>query len=337
MSHWLKIVLVLATIIVVLYAYLLFLGRDEHDVSFGVSFNQNHATSLGLNWKAVYEQMLQELRPRHVRIAAMWNDVEAQKGVFDFERVDWMMDMAEANGAKVTLVVGQKAPRWPECHVPEWNTLRGHDFKVELLAYVSRVVERYKDHPALDVWQVENEAFIRFAFGDCEGYDKEAIYDEIALVRKLDPDHKILVTDSGELGLWKEAATAGDIFGTTLYRIIRTPRDSIVKYDIVPAGFYTLKAKVLGIELNRLWVSELQAEPWFVDSDPTNTPIDEMALTMNPARMQKHIDFTRRIGTDRAYLWGVEWWFFMKEKHDDARYWEVAKKALSDQKQNTAE
>jgi hypothetical protein len=332
-----KIFLPIIVLLIVFYAVLLFFGRNEHDVAWGISFNQNHAADLGLNWEQVYLDMLYELEPDYVRIAAMWDDVEAVKGEYDFSRVDWMMDKAFEANAKVTLVVGQKAPRWPECHIPEWNDYSVSESKDHLLDYVRATVARYKDHPALEVWQVENEPFIRFAFGECEGYNEEAIYEEIAIVRELDPERKILVTDSGELGIWKDAAAAGDYFGTTLYRVVRTPKGFVIKYDAIPAGFYTLKAKVLKIDLDRLWVAELQAEPWFTDSDPTNTPLEIMAETMTFDRMQRHINYTARIGTNRAYLWGVEWWYFMRQKHDDARYWEVAKNAILNGKQNTPE
>lgn len=330
-----KILVGFVVLVMLIYVVLLLAGRKQHVVTFGVSFNQNHATALGLNWQEVYTSMLEELKPQTVRIAAMWSDVEMEKGVFDFSRVDWMMDKAAEHDTKVVLVVGQKAPRWPECHIPEWNDYSVEDAKDHLLSYVSHTVKRYKNHPALEVWQVENEPFIPFAFGECEGYNEEAIFEEIELVRKIDKEHNVLVTDSGELGFWKKAGEVGDYFGTTLYRIVRTPGGNIFTYDWLPAGFYIFKAKIMGISQDRFWVAELQSEPWFTNSDPTNTPLDVQHETMNEKRMKKHIEYVRHMGVKRAYLWGVEWWYFMKEKHDDERYWNVAKEAISVEKQNT--
>ena len=68
-----------------------------------------------------------------------------------------------------------------------------------MFRYVNTVVERYKNHEALEIWQVENEPFIRFRFGECNNFDKEATLEEIDLVRSIDDKHKILITDSGEL------------------------------------------------------------------------------------------------------------------------------------------
>ena len=42
---------------------------------------------------------------------------------------------------------------------------------------------------------------------------------------------------------------------------------------------------------------------------------EEMEKNMNPERMKKHIDYAQRVGASRVYLWGVEWWYFMKEMH----------------------
>ena len=62
---------------------------------------------------------------------------------------------------KVALVVGQKTPRWPECHIPKWaNQLTDNKYQIAVKEYVKYVVEKYKNHPALDIWQVENEPLL---------------------------------------------------------------------------------------------------------------------------------------------------------------------------------
>jgi hypothetical protein len=305
-----------------------FFTRNTFPIEYGISFNQDHAESLGHEWQTVYEAMLRELEPRHVRVAAMWSDVEPVKDEYNFSSVDWMMDKAAEYDAKVLLVVGQKAPRWPECHVPEWLN-EGVISDEDLAQYITAVVERYREHPALDLWQVENEPFIKFRFGECEKFREDAVHGEIALVKRLDSKHKILVTDSGELSTWWQASRAGDLFGTTMYRIVQTPSGKIFAYDWLPAAFYRWKARMLGRSIDDVFISELQAEPWFTGSNPTNTPVEKQEETMDPERMEGHIEYAARTGFPRAYLWGVEWWYFMKENHGDPRYWETAKAALA--------
>ncbi|PIT86302.1 MAG: hypothetical protein COU33_03935 [Candidatus Magasanikbacteria bacterium CG10_big_fil_rev_8_21_14_0_10_43_6] len=323
-----KIVSSIIAVLGIIWLLLFLASQKKYPVNYGMSFSTEYAESLNLDARVVYMTMLDELRPEYIRIAANWRDVEAVQGVYDFTEIDWMMDTAAEHNTKVLLVVGQKAPRWPECHIPEWNDYGQEDAKEHLLGYVRATVLQYKDHPALETWQVENEPFIRFAFGECEGYNEEAIYEEIAIVRELDPERNILITDSGELGLWHKAGKTGDLFGTTLYRIVRSPGGRIFTYDWVPAAFYRLKAKLLGISLDRFWVAELQAEPWFSGGDPHDTTIEEQEETMNPERLAQHIDYVERIGVDRTYFWGVEWWYFMKEQHGDARYWDIVKDTI---------
>jgi len=325
----LKIVAITVSLLIVLYLALVLSSKKTYPVEYGISFNQNHAESLGLDWKRVYEDMLVELQPKYVRIAAMWSEVEEVKHEYDFDDVDYMMNLAAEHDVKVVLVVGQKAPRWPECHVPDWLDYDAENSKKHLLSYVEQTVTEYKDHPALELWQVENEPFIPFEFGECSGFQKDAVYDEIELVRSLDSTHKIMITDSGELSTWRKASDAGDIFGTTLYRVVRTPKGRIFTYDWLPPAFYRWKARVWRKDYSEsVYVSELQAEPWFTNSTPTTTPVIIQEETMDPDRLLEHIAYTEHIGFSRAYLWGVEWWYYMKKEHNDARYWDTVQALL---------
>jgi hypothetical protein len=289
-----------------------------------VSFNQQHAASLGLDWQETYLAILQELRPTHIRIAAMWNQVEPLPGVFNFDQVDWMMQEAAKTDTQVLLVVGQKAPRWPECHVPNWaNELDADEYRDALYSYVTTVVNRYKDHPALELWQVENEAFINFTFGECSGFREDIVPGEIELVRSLDPDTKIILTDSGELSTWRQPSKYGDILGTTMYRTVQTPSGNTIKYDWLPPGFYKLKARLWSKGYHDFFVAELQAEPWFTDSDPLSTPFDVQQTLFSPERMQENISYASHVGASRVYFWGVEWWYFMKKVHNIEAYWNL--------------
>jgi hypothetical protein len=334
-----KIAITIVAVIIGLYLLMWLDSTKTYPIEYGISFNQNHAISLGLDWRETYTAMLQELGPKYVRIAAMWSEVQPVKGEFstrggpasgwDFADVDWMMDQALENNAMVVLVVGQKAPRWPECHVPEWlDNYNNIDAAKHLDIYIKEVVERYKGHEALELWQVENEPFIKFRFGDCGRYREDLVENEISLVRELDSDHKILITDSGELSFWFKAIKAGDYFGTTLYRVVRSSSGRIWTYDWLPPAYYRWKAQILGKDLDTFFVAELQAEPWFTDAGAENTPVTEQEKTMNPERLQNHLNYTSKIGVPRAYLWGVEWWYYMKEVKNDSRYWEIIKENL---------
>ena len=70
-------------------------------------------------------------------------------------------------------------------------------------------------------------------------------------------------------------------------------------------------------------VVELQAEPWgpklFYD-----LPVKEQEKTMNLEQFKKNINFARSTGLDTFYLWGSEWWYWMKEKQNKPEIWNEA-------------
>lgn len=328
--HILHGILFVVGAISIVYGISWALSHKDFQPQYGISFNHEHAAHLGLDWKIVYGDILTDLQPKYIRLAAMWDEVEPQKGEWFFDHVDFMLDAAAANNTKVLLVVGQKAPRWPECHIPQWaEDLSVHDRREQAMTYVSVVAERYKDHPALEYWQVENEPYIPFAFGECAAFDQSVVEAEISLVRQIDPNHRVVMTDSGEMSTWYPAAVAGDLFGTTLYRIVRTPSGSIWTYDWLPAGFYRLKSELFGLSPETFFVAELQAEPWFTGDGPSGTPLESQRETMTPERMAKHIAYADRVGASRVYLWGVEWWYWMRQTHNDSSFWDIARSVLT--------
>lgn len=322
------IILAIFVLIILIYAISWAMSFHTYKAEWGISFNHHHAASLGLDWKETYTAMLDELKPAHVRVAATWNEGESEPGVYQFDSVDWMMLEAAKRNVKVVLVVGQKAPRWPECHIPTWAKGKIPESKTAYLAFVNQVVARYQLHPALDTWQVENEPFITFDFGECAGYDPNIVYDGVATVKSEDPRHPIMITDSGELNIWWKATRIGDVFGTTIYRMVRTPTGHRFTYGWLPPGLYKIRARLLGRPYEKFYVSELQGEPWFHKGDPMTTSIEEQEETLNPKILQKNIHYAERVGASRIYVWGVEWWYYMKTVRGDGRYWEMVKETF---------
>jgi hypothetical protein len=293
-------------------------------VDFGINFSPMYAKSLGLDWKVVYQSVLNEIKPKYIRLSVPWNEVEKERGKYDFSDTDYLLAEAERTNTKVTLIIGQKVPRWPECFFPDWSkSMSLVERKEPLFSYLEEVVKRYRDNKVLEYWQVENEAFIKFKFGECGNFDQSLVKDEVDFVRSLDPNHKIVMTDSGEMSVWYSASKTGDILGSTLYRVIYSQYGFIWKYGYLPAGLYRAKARFFGKDYNNFFISELQSEPWYNNSNALTTPIKEQELTMNIERMQDTINYSRRVGASRVYFWGVEWWYWMKNKQNDSRYWDL--------------
>lgn len=286
---------------------------------YGVSFNNEYAHYLGLDPHAVLEKILGDWKFKHVRLMAQWKDIEPKAGQFELGDLDWQMDLAAARGAKVMLVIGQKTPRWPECHTPAWaNALSDQEYFDNFKRYLTLVVNRYKSHVALESWQIENEPFL--PFGDhCRAITPAQLQEEIALTRQLDgAAHAVMVTDSGELSTWSRTAHAGDLFGTTMYRVVWNKYTGYWSYDWLPPLFYRAKLWFNKVDPKNAYVAELQAEPWIPDNNLFDTALAEQYKSMNVDRLKKNLDFAARTGMSRAYLWGAEWWYWLETKGETA-------------------
>jgi hypothetical protein len=283
-------------------------------MKYGVTFNYEYAQSLGLDPRKAYLAIFDRWNFKKVRISAQWNMIEKIEGKYDFQELDWMLDQAQKNGAKVVLAVGQKTPRWPECHDPDWvKKLSDAEYRVKLLGFMEKIFMRYKNHPALEIWQIENEPFL--SFGSCRPFTKEMLQEELALVKKIDSNHSTLVTDSGELSTWRDTATAGDLFGTTLYRVVWNRTLGYVNYDFVPPVMYRLKLLLNSRSPSQAFVAELQAEPWIPDGTVLSTDLKEQTKSMNVDRLKKNVEFAQKTGFSRTYLWGVEWWYWLEQNN----------------------
>jgi len=285
----------------------------SQNIKWGAAFSKPYAIDLKLNWQKTYLALLDDLKIKYLRLPIYWEDVEPQKNIYDFSDYDWMIKEAEKRKVKLILAVGYKLPRWPECHKPAWAKPE------DVLDYVKTTVNRYKASPALYFWQVENEPF--FNYGECPDYDSGILDKEIELVRSLDSEHRILATDSGELGFWWRAAKRGDIFGATMYRVIYDKNLGYTRYDLfLPHQFFWLKANLLRLFYPEkpIIVSELQAEPW-------------QGKGMDLKQFQSNIVFAQKTGFPEVYLWGAEWWYWMKEKNNDPSFWNYAREVINNE------
>jgi len=298
----------------------------REDVALGVTFSQRYARDLGVDWKKAYIAVLDDLGVRKLRIPIYWDIVERDRGAYDFSDTDWMLDEAAKRGAEVVLVVGQREPRWPECHIPEWVKSEGNGAyrEARLTDFVGTAVTRYRDSKALAVWQVENEPFVTF-FGECPPLSRDFFDNEIAYVKAIDPSRPILITDSGEFSTWTAAAARGDILGTTMYRKVYNPSQGYVTYPIGP-NYYRFKAELLRLFMgkDRFIVAELQAEPW-ANGWVADKSVEEQYETMNPELLREYVDYARRVGFSEAYLWGAEWWYWLKDVKGESAVWDTAK------------
>ena len=240
-----------------------------NQITWGVTFSELMANDLHLNWKEAYSSILTDLHPQTIRIVAYWSLLEKNEGDWDYSDLDWQISQAEQAHIPFILAIGERLPRWPECHYPAWFASKAaSDQETLLLDYEQKVVTRYQKNSDLAYWQVENEYFLT-GFAKCPVSGIQNIQKEIDQTHLLDPNHKVIVTDGGEGGSWVTPARLGDVFGFTMYRVIKNHarNDTFKSFQyFLPANYYTFRRDInrilTGKPNEKYIVVELQSEPW---------------------------------------------------------------------------
>lgn len=292
---------------------------------FAVAYSADQARYLGLDSDETFRAILKDLRPRHVRLQANWNSVEPKPGNFDFSELDKLVGEAAAADATVTLAVGRKLPRWPECHDPAWLAgLAPYEIEERQLAMLREVVTHFKPNRNIVRWQLENEPL--FGFGNCPPPNVGRLRQEGELLRELDSSRPILITDSGELSPWWESSFLADEQGVTMYQVTWDPLVGYFHYPW-PPGFYRLKAALISPFVRKTLVSELQMEPWAPKGLNALSP-SEASRSFDPERFWRNVTFVRATGLSEAFVWGVEWWYAQKQRGDGG-YWDSGRLLFS--------
>lgn len=305
-------------------------SQADNEILWGVNFSESQAIYLGLDPEETYSAIINELGAKYIKLHINWNATEPINDEFDFYSLDRQVNEAEDNDVKLTLVIGMKTGRWPECHTPAWFENVSEDKRQEeIVTYVQTIVERYKHSEAIQYWQIENEPFLEF--GTCPTYyydtNQELLEAEVAAVRALDPYRKIIISESGELSDWTSAAKLADIVGVTMYRSSWNATQEtfgVNPYSFLTPQFYSAKAEIIKRYYKKPVISiELQAEPWTA-KPLAESSLEVQAMSMNPELFQENIEFAKQAKLGAYYFWGAEWWYWMKTVHDQPEIWDAA-------------
>ncbi len=320
-----KIIAIVGLVIVLFFVVLQHRSKPEV-ILYGLSFSEFKARELNLDPKETFNALTDDLGVSQFRLSSHWPIVEPENNVYDFGFLDYQIQKLEAMGGSAILTLGRRQPAWPECHVPNWaRNLSEEERNKEILDLVETTVKRYKNSPAIEYWQVENEPFLgSFATDECGPLDRDFLDREIALVRELDSSRDVLVTDSGNIGTWVGAWKAGDLFGTSLYRFFWTPEIGIFESKL-PAAFYRTKYNIVSLLYGKkpAFLIELALEPWLTQKI-VDTDIDVQISRMDIGMVKDSVDFALKTGFDTQYLWGGEWWYYMS-KNNHPEYWDYMK------------
>ncbi|MBU1038719.1 beta-galactosidase [Patescibacteria group bacterium] len=289
------------------------------------TFSAEQARYLGLDVFESYEKIIRELKPKQIRLQANWDDIEKQSGQFDFVELDSLISLAKQNNIAVTLAIGRKLPRWPECHDPDWlKNLRPDEVDERLFSMLEQVVAHYQANEAIVRWQLENEPL--FTFGNCPVPNWHRLVKEVNLLRRLDSSRPILLTDSGELSAWWETASLADVQGVTLYRVTWNPLTGYFTYPL-PAVWYRLKAALASLWVKDIIISELQLEPWAPDG-LNNITYEQVQKSMSLARFNNNVNYFYKIGFNEGFVWGIEWWL-KADQLGWPEYWQAGLKIFN--------
>lgn len=293
--------------------------------TFGASFSLHRCSELRLDKKEVLKAALDDLGLRRFRLMSYWNIHESKPSIYNFDELDWQLDMVAEYGGKVSLCIGKRQPRWPECHMPEWaRELSKDEWYSALYAYIRVVVERYKDHPALESWQLENEALLK-SFGYCsdQDYSHKRLQNELEIIKSIDPNHAVIMTLSDSWGIPCKQPTP-DIFAMSLYRITINKKGRYA-YSKRPALFYRIRGHIISLFKKRpVFIHEMQAEPW-LHTSLSDVPVSEQLEYMNAEIFSQIAYYALATKLQPIDLWGLEWWYWLKTKHHNDTMWAAVK------------
>jgi beta-galactosidase GanA len=338
---WHKILVFTVTILLLGLGFMYGVARwyiaqnNDKPVTLGVSFIPAYADSLGLDPKETMDALIEDLGVTHFRLVSYWNQLEPEQGKYDFSLLDWQFEKAEMAEAKVTLSVGLRQPRWPECHIPDWAEDKPvAEWQPHLESFMREVIKRYKDSPALESYQLENEYFLE-NFGHCKkfGFSRDRLIREAELIKEIDPWHPLIMSRSNNIAVTMPIGEPRpDAYGISIYKRVwdSTLTKRYLEYPF-PAWYYAFEAGMHKILTgNETIIHELQAEAWPPEGKfITHINLAEQNKSFNAERFKHRLEFGRATGMREMYLWGAEYWYYRMVHEKDPSLWLVAKEAFS--------
>jgi hypothetical protein len=135
------------------------------------------------------------------------------------ENTDKLLDVAQSHGIKVMMGIWMRHGRPGMEDDDSFNYLEDKEGMEAMYENAIKVVERYKDHPAVLTWTVGNEVYLNMATdAEKEAYSKllERICSQI---KKIDANHPIASVEAWTFGLdwWQKFVPSIDIYGLNSY------------------------------------------------------------------------------------------------------------------------
>jgi hypothetical protein len=297
-------------------------------MNLGASLSIKACRQFGLDPAEVLRAAMEDLGMKRFRLMSYWDELEPNRGSYDFSSLDTQLDLiAQDPSAEVSLCLGLRQPRWPECHPPEWaKQLTSEELSQQVRAFNQTVIERYEPYfdTTITSLQLENEAY-NTGIGECLDVSKKRIRAELKDIKDSALSIPVIQTTSNSwtLPLHKPRP---DIVGFSIY-LYQFQNGKKSRWHL-PASLYRLRAFIARRLLRMdVFCHELQAEPWGPRSTEVLSPDEQLAL-MDARRIQDHVAFARRAGFHVIDLWGLEWWYWLKQTHARDQEWQTVKKLV---------
>ena len=323
----------------------------------GISFRTPQVAALGLDAQTTLQSLL--TYPFYlIRLGAYWNRIEPEPGAFYFDELDWQIEAAEQTGKRIILCVGPlKTFGYPEFFVPahllkqpfpEHTLIKSSAYPSLLAAataFITRLVERYRDRQAIVAWQLEHEAVDPLGVEHSWRLDATFVEEELAALKAADLTRPVMLNGflptslPVRLSQWWRTRDQGDSLAVAQCLADIVGIDYYPRHALMPIGSRTLyldgsrrpwqqrrqqqvyaRACAHG---KKLMISEGQAEPWETVTTPPN-PDKQGMYSCLPEQLITNYNtcmcWSQQQAPLYAYLfWGAEYWMLRKQC-DDASY-----------------
>ncbi len=279
--------------------------HKDQPLVLGASFIPDYAESFGLDPMETLNAMLSDLKLKQVRLVSYWSDIEATQGKYDFSQLDQEFALANKYGAKISLSIGLRQPRWPECHPPTWANVQANNESS---------------------WEPQLSSFMKVDFS------RARLVQEFNQVKSWDQTHPVIVSRSDNWVGIPVGKPTPDEFAISVYKRVWDATITHRYYEYpLPAWFYAALAGSEELLSGKdMIIHELQAEPWTPKGlDITQTSVKEQYKSMSPQRLKDRIAYGEATGMRTIDLWGAEWWYWMKAKQHNPDVWNVVKQAVA--------
>jgi hypothetical protein len=342
--------------------------EPRHTTLLGISFRPRQVDTLGLDARTTLRKLL-SYPFQLIRLGAYWNRMEPEPNQFRPDELDWQIDAAERAGKQIIVCVGAvKTFGYPEFFVPAHQLQRPlregalirPDTHRSLLsaatAFITRVVERYKDRQSIVAWQVEHEAVDPLGFEHWWRLAAAFVQEEVEAARAADPSRPIMMNGflqttwpAVAIQSWRTrdqgdslsvAQRMADIVGIDYYpclAVVRIGTRTLYLDGSSSPSHRRTRERLFAWAAasgRHIMIAEGQAEPWETVSTPPNPEKWGMYSCLPEHVIENYNQCMRwdRQGASRLYaylFWGAEYWV-LREACGDPCYLQAFARVLAD-------